>query len=518
MSTSRENTSIVLVLHAHLPYIRIPHHWFPLEELWLYQTMSECYIPLLRVFDRLDTEQVSFHLTVSLSPTLMQMLSDRYYQDRYRSWVKTMMRLLEHIPKDDTAEQKKSRTFYRNFLNETLDYFEMNKGDLLRCFKNHADSGNLTLITTAATHALLPAYRSQAELVDTQVSMGMEVFKKHFGASPEGFWMPEMAYYTGLDNILLENGIKYTFCDTRAVYLNGNPPQSGHFAPSISPSSLVFFPRDPVLSMAVWSAQHGYPGDYRYREFHHDYMYTLPDEILESEGIDRIPAGLKLYAITGETMEKNWYNPEAARQQARAHAKDFMDKIHQRTAEIKDRINQPVFILPFDMELFGHWWFEGPVFIEELCRQASTSPSARMQSPGQLADDNNLLSFTPAESSWGGGGLFSTWYPPQLGWLYPKIHDIYYKLKSGTGDIPAIIREQLLREICLAQASDWVFMIANGHTPDFAMNRLHDYIHAAEHLSDQLARHDPDTQFAESRKEEYPLFTDIIGKYTQRKD
>jgi 1,4-alpha-glucan branching enzyme len=476
--------------------------------------MSECYIPLLRVFDRLDDENVPFHLTISLSPTLIQMLSDRYYQDRYRSWVKTMMRLLTHIPRGETAEQKKSRSFYRNFLNETLDYFEMKEGNLLRCFKGHADSGNLTLITTAATHALLPAYRSQAELVDTQVSIGMEVFKKHFDAFPEGFWMPEMAYYTGLDDLLVKNGIRYTFCDTRAVYLNGNPPESGHFGPSISPGSLVFFPGDPALSMAVWSAQQGYPGDHRYREFHHDYIYALPDHILEAEGIDRLPAGLKLYAITGETMEKHWYDPEAARQQAMAHAKDFMDKTNQRTLEMEDRVNHPVFTLPFDMELFGHWWFEGPLFIEELCRLVSKSPATQLESPGELASNSDLPSFTPAESSWGGGGLFSTWYPPQLGWLYPRLHDIYYNFKNATGDIHPVIREQLLREICLAQSSDWVFMIANGHTPDFAMARLQDHVHAAEHLSDQVTRHDNDPHFAESRKEEYPLFPDIIGKYT----
>lgn len=513
MSSHVSNTSIVLVLHAHLPYIRIPDHWFPMEELWLYQTISECYIPLLQVFDRLEKDSIPFHITVSLSPTLIQMLSDHYYRERYISWVKTMIRLLEYAPTDEAAGQKNARLFYQNFLSETLDYYNAYKGELLEGFKKHCQEGNLSLVTTAATHALLPAYRSQPELVQTQVKLGMEVFKKHLGLNPTGFWMPEMAYYTGLDSLLVDNGIRYTFCDTRAVYLNGNPPGSGHLTPSMSPSSLAFFPRDPSLSMAVWSAQHGYPGDYRYREFHHDYMYQLPDSLLEKEGIDRIPAGLKLYAITGETMDKDWYRPDAAGEQVIAHADDFMKKIHQRTGEMNGMVENPVFILPFDMELFGHWWFEGPRFIEEVCRRIHKAEDMLLDSPGAFLEKGDLPTFTPAESSWGGGGLFSTWYPPQLGWLYPRIHDIYYHFQTGSSSSPGIIREQLLREICLAQASDWVFMIANGHTPDFAKNRLDDHVHAAEHLAGQLTRHDNDTRFAESRREAYPLFIDLIEKF-----
>jgi 1,4-alpha-glucan branching enzyme len=40
---------VALVLHAHLPFVRHPESDYVLEEEWLYEAITETYIPLLRV-------------------------------------------------------------------------------------------------------------------------------------------------------------------------------------------------------------------------------------------------------------------------------------------------------------------------------------------------------------------------------------------------------------------------------------------------------------------------------------
>ncbi len=44
---------LALVLHAHLPFVRHPESDFVLEEEWLFEAITETYVPLLQVFENL---------------------------------------------------------------------------------------------------------------------------------------------------------------------------------------------------------------------------------------------------------------------------------------------------------------------------------------------------------------------------------------------------------------------------------------------------------------------------------
>ena len=61
---------LCLVLHAHLPFVRHPEYDDFLEEDWLYEAITETYIPLLEVFDGLERDGVDWRLTMSVTPTL----------------------------------------------------------------------------------------------------------------------------------------------------------------------------------------------------------------------------------------------------------------------------------------------------------------------------------------------------------------------------------------------------------------------------------------------------------------
>src|SRR5205823_4138062 len=74
---------LALVLHAHLPFVRHPEYDDFLEEDWLYEAITETYIPLLEVFDSLERDGVDWRMTMSVTPTLAAMLSDPLLQYRY---------------------------------------------------------------------------------------------------------------------------------------------------------------------------------------------------------------------------------------------------------------------------------------------------------------------------------------------------------------------------------------------------------------------------------------------------
>ena len=48
---------LALVLHAHLPFVRHPEHDEFLEEDWLFEAITETYIPLIGMMERLASRR-----------------------------------------------------------------------------------------------------------------------------------------------------------------------------------------------------------------------------------------------------------------------------------------------------------------------------------------------------------------------------------------------------------------------------------------------------------------------------
>src|SRR4030042_955281 len=86
---------LCLVLHAHLPFVRHPEEEYFLEENWLYEAITETYIPLIEVMERLIHDGVDFRLTMSLTPPLCSMLKDSFLQERYRRHLNKLIELAE---------------------------------------------------------------------------------------------------------------------------------------------------------------------------------------------------------------------------------------------------------------------------------------------------------------------------------------------------------------------------------------------------------------------------------------
>ncbi|MCU0846090.1 MAG: DUF1957 domain-containing protein [Spirochaetes bacterium] len=499
---------LVLVLHAHLPYARIPEERFPAQELWLYQNITECYIPLLRTMETLADEGIHFPLTVSLSPTLLSMLGDDYYRHKYDDYLGCTIALARVHAAPGGSAPSGALTQLARRLEETRDRWNAANRDLAAQFRVLSERGAVTLVTTTATHALLPAYRFSPALERLQIRTGQTMFARAFGPAPRGLWLPEMGYHAGLDELLHDCGVEYTFLEAHAAYGAVDGPEHGNFMPFAAESGLVIFPRELRLSGAVWAHRSGYPGDGRYREFHADYTWQMSEHELSRLGLERMPLGIKVHRITGDGMEREPYDHAMGAAAAREHAADFIARIRERAALVAPLLGRPpVFTLPFDMELFGHWWYEGPEFLEALARLAADSTDIAFVTPEELLREGIDSSGRPAESSWGKSGYFDTWLNPACLHAYPIIAELAGRLFAHRPNARTLTAyRQAASEIMLAQSSDWPFFIAWDRFADYGRARLDEHMTAAARILAGIEAGEVDDNYVGTREARYPLF------------
>jgi 1,4-alpha-glucan branching enzyme len=502
---------VALVLHGHLPYVRHPEHEYFLEENWLFEAITECYVPLLDAFTNLERDGVDFCLTMSLTPPLMGMLADDLLIERFYKHISRLIELAEKEidrTRNDPAFHGLAQMYYDRFTHVRKRVFDEYGGRLIKGFKHFSDSGNLEIITCAATHGYLPLMRNPRAIY-AQVEQGCRQYEDHLGHRPSGIWLAECGYVPGVDEVLRHCGLRYFFVDTHGLLYSNPRPKNGVFAPIYTPGGVAAFGRDMDSSKSVWSSKEGYPGDFSYRDFYRDVGYDLEFDYIKPyihpDGI-RINTGVKYYRITGESDHKEPYNPDWARETAADHAGNFMynrEKQIEHLAPLIDR--KPLVVAPYDAELYGHWWFEGPQFLEFLFRKVAYDQDVwKFTTPMRYLSEypTNQVAM-PAASSWGYKGYHEFWLEGSNHWIYRHLHkmaDLMTALAadySAPDDLQRRTLNQAARELLLAQASDWAFIMKTDTVVDYAIKRtkhhvdcflrLHDMIRWGEIDGDYLA-------------------------------
>ena len=487
---------LALVLHTHLPFVRHPEEEFFLEEIWLFEAITECYIPLIQVFQRLLDDDVPFRITMSLTPTLVSMLQDSLLQERY---LRHLDRLIELSEKEieRTSFQPEfhhlARMYHGKFLEAKAVFVQQCQKDLVDAFKYFQDKGCMEIIASSATHGFSPLLNVCKEAVSAQIHIGVDHYTKTFGQPPNGIWLPECGYYPGLDEILKEAGVRYFFVDSHGI-INADPlPRYGVYAPVYCTSGVGAFGRDWESSKQVWSAKEGYPGDADYREYYKDIGYELDFDYIRPYihpmGI-RINTGIKYWRITGNNYYKEPYRPEWAREKAAIHAANFMfnrEKQVEHLSHYMDR--KPIIIAPYDAELFGHWWYEGPVWIEFLMRKiAYDQKTVKAITPSEYLREypTNQIA-VPSQSSWGYKGYNEYWLEGSNDWIYKHLYMAAERMielvkthkpvkNKPKSDPMRRALHQAARELLLAQASDWPFIMKTGTMIPYAHKRFTSHI------------------------------------------
>ncbi|MGA8578447.1 MAG: glycogen synthase GlgA, partial [Bryobacteraceae bacterium] len=391
---------------------------------------------------------------------------------------------------------------YAGLLGRVREAFENRyQKNLLNGFRRFQKLGKVEMMATAATHGYLPLLSVNESAVRAQIEVGVESHERHFGVRPAGFWLPECGYYPGADTLLAEQGIRFTILETHGITRADQRPRYGVYAPIYCPSGVAAFGRDPDSSRQVWSSIEGYPGDYDYREFYRDIGYDLEMDYIKPyihrDGI-RIDTGMKYYRITGRDNHKEPYVPEWAERKAETHASHFLAERQRQVERLSTMMDRkPVIVAPYDAELFGHWWFEGPRWLDYLIRK-----SALEQDTIRLATLSECLNeypenqtATPCMSSWGYKGCSDVWLNQENHWIYPHLHAAAESMEElarahpGASGVLLRALNQAARELLLAQASDWAFMIGSRATTEYATARTRSHLSRFRRLQREIESH-----------------------------
>jgi 1,4-alpha-glucan branching enzyme len=502
------NLFFSLILHAHLPFVRHPEHAEFLEEDWLYEAITEVYLPMLFVFTNLADSGYAPRLAINLSPPLCEMLADELLQSRYTRHLNNLRALaakeLERTAREAPEFLPAAQMYRESFEAAWRLWNERYERNILRGFRELQERGVLEIITCGATHGFLPLV-STKEARRAQIQVAVENYQKHFGRHPRGIWLPECAYEPGIENLLADAGISYFIADSHAILYGDPRPRFGVFAPVRTPAGVAVFARDVETSEQVWSSIIGYPGDPAYREFYRDLGWDAPLEYLlphlHKDG-ERRHLGIKYHSISGRDVpqdQKQPYDPATARERAASHAAHFVEERIKQGARLREAFASdftPLVISPYDAELYGHWWHEGVQFLDIMFRNLhERRDQVRAITPGDFLDSGaRIQTQQPSISSWGADGYYKVWLNEGTTWMYPHQHaaeermtELATRFSEGASD--ALTRHalnQLARELLLAESSDWAFQIYQGTTVEYAARRFRTHIRRFNTIADEI--------------------------------
>lgn len=547
---------VSFVLHAHLPFIHHPESDDYLEESWLYEAISETYLPLLKYFKMLVDEKVNFRITMSMTPPLLSMLSSELLQQKYIKYLENLIELSEKEIQRTTFNEKMnnlSKYYFHRYSEDLRLFRDVFKCDIISQFKHFQDIGVLEIITCGATHGYFPILYVNEKTVRAQIAVGVQTYERFFGRKPRGIWLPECGYVPEADKYLREFGVEYAIVETHGVLFANPTPIYGTFAPIVSPEGFTVFGRDVESSRQVWSSVNGYPGDYNYRDFYKDIGYEADYEYIKPyiahNGV-RVHTGIKYHRITGNTENKDIYDIQWAKDSAEMQAGHFMNS---RTSQIENAAKfmdkPPIVLCPYDAELYGHWWYEGPYWLYILFKKIYYDEcNFELITPSEYIDKYpEIQQCTPCRSSWGANGYSEVWLNPSNDYAHKHLHkagdrmcELAYKFRNVKSDLDKLDADilelkakkinaskitstkkykelklqlralnQAARELLLLQSSDWLFIITNNTMVDYAHRRIKDHTGRFTRIYNELNSGKIDEKFLKEIELKDAIFPDI---------
>jgi 1,4-alpha-glucan branching enzyme len=513
----------VLALHSHLPYVMNHGRW-PHGSDWLCEAALDTYLPLLETLDALQAARVPAPVTIGFTPVLANQLADPAFGREMDAFFALRLAACDEAVKALPASGGDSLlplvAFWKDRFASLQRRFHGIDRNIVTAFRQLEHDGRLEIIGSAATHGYLPLL-GRDESIRLQLAVGRGEHQRLFGRQPAGCWVPECAYRPrgvwsaragktlvrrGTEEHLADAGFRYFFTDAHVARAGGvlmgysgipvaaqtdeerheelsrpagRPARSPYESYRVSPlrggKSVAALVRDPDSSMQIWSRDRGYPGDEWYLEFH-----KL-----------RWPGGLKFWRVSGPNVDlgaKRPYEPATAFARAADHASHFAHLLGTVVPAPGRRGGNGVVVAPFDTELYGHWWFEGVEFLGSLYRRLSEQSAVRPVTAGRhLEQHPPRAALRLAEGSWGANGDHSMWLNDRTAWMWQRLwalEDAFWDIAPAALASPPAERvlAQAARELLLAQASDWEFIVSTGVVADYGIRRFELHCHDAERL------------------------------------
>lgn len=501
------------VLHAHIPYVRKAGVW-PFGEEWLFESMAESYIPLMGMLEKLPRPPKPF-ISIGLTPVLLEQLSDGYIKGRFEQY---LFQRLDLAAKDidhhrDRPARRDLARMYEARYHDVLGVFRDRYGrDIVGAFRRLQDDGKVEILTSAATHGYLPLLGSDA-CVRAQIRLGVESYVRHFGRRPRGIWLPECAYNpggswkdpvtgstrprAGIEEHLAAEGMDYFIVDHHTIEggkaeniyverfpflqpmrpMEGVPGERGptgrttyrNYAVNTDGKVVSVFGRNEKTGLQVWSGEWGYPGDGWYREFH------KRDSV----------SGLQYWRVTDRQSRdlgaKEIYAPEKVSARIEENSDHFVNTIRELLFQQGGTDFTPIVVAPYDMELFGHWWYEGIRWMQRVMEKLPEAGVEVTSLGAYLAQNPPVQKISLPESSWGAGGDHRVWLNPDTMWIWKEVRGAERwmedaAVKYGERSELKPLLQQAARELLLMESSDWEFLITTFQARDYAVSRFRDHL------------------------------------------
>ena len=520
---------ISLVLHGHAPFVRHPEQSMPPQELWFFESLSETYIPLLEVFERLDRDRIPFRMALSLSPTLCHMLNDELLIGRYLEYANRQIEFgLEELNRcaDNPELHSLVSHFYTRIVNKMNLFTERYEKNILKGFDYYQRKGRLEILATAATHAFLPFYTPYPEAVQAQFEVSISTYRTNFDRYPAGFWLPEMGWKAELDHWLRSYNFSYTFVDAHALFHTQPFAKNGNFYPVKTSRGIAIFGRDFYAAREVAEMAK----DPIYRFAHRDQGFELPQEMVKSflsQQDCRSGTGYKYWAYGEDGSGSVLYNPEKAAEKVHQHVRQFIENRLSRLNAAREQMDQgPLSVCAFEADSLGRFWHEGPEFIEALFREANKSGELQFMTPAECLsklDSGSFQVLTPGFSSWGNNGYAETWLDASNDWMYPhtmraleRMVEIAERFPNNTG-LKERALNQAAREILLVISSDWSKMLYRHENAEYAMNRIMGSLKNFTTIYEALGSNYISTEWLTQLEKRHNVFPNINYRVFRRK-
>ncbi|HVE63701.1 MAG TPA: 1,4-alpha-glucan branching protein domain-containing protein [Mycobacteriales bacterium] len=453
-----------VVLHTHLPWVAHAGTW-PVGEEWLHQAWSSSYLPVADLLARLAAEGHRDLLTLGITPVLHAMLDDPYLLRAQHTWLGYWQtRAVELSASGRFADVAAGEHRRATRALTSFDQHWRNGGSPV--LRGLADSGVVEILGGPATHPFQPLL-SDRLVVDAQLGVGLDDQALRLGARPRGIWAPECGYRPGLESSYADAGVGHFLVDGPTLLASARSDALATGAGwRVGGTDVVAFGRDLDVTYRVWSPRSGYPGGRWYRDFHH-YDH---------------PTGIRPFRVTGRRVadhEKKPYDAAAAAAAVRVDAADFVDVVRRRLVDIAARRGRTgLVVVGYDTELFGHWWLEGPEWLEAVLRLLPAAGVRLSTLAGAVdaghADDSVDLQ----PGSWGSGKDWRVWDGAAVRDLVEESRDAQLRLlelvdktvAARPGQRIAAL-DQLAREAFLLTSSDWSFMVTKDSAAGYARSR-----------------------------------------------
>jgi len=525
-----------LVLNAHLPFVReyTGNHnnsetaLLPgtIEENWLFESITETYLPLLEVFDRLEGDHIPFKLGISVSPLLGQMLCDELLMKKFNSNMANRMEFgrqeIERL-KDNPGMYDLAKYYFDLAVDRQAAFTTRYEGNILKSLNYYRQKGRVEFLAAPASHAFLPFLCPYPESVQAQLEASQLYYRYTLGISPQGIWLPELGWTKDLDNILRAYSFNYTITDSHGFVLGDPPPSHGSFYPVKTPQNLFVFSRDHLICEELQKVRN----NDLYRENNRDIGHELPHEqvtcFLTKKGA-RCDTGYK-YWKSGNNNKL--YDHAAAKTEAGKHAGEFVKYCSNHLAcAAKHMKEQPIGLMALDADKFGRHWYEGPHFLETMFRRAADNNELRFMTPSEYLIQQPLSSLEvsmPDYSSWGSNGYAETWLDSSNDWIYRHLNrsadrmvELAERFSEDSG-LKERALNQAARELLLAQASDWPAMLKRQEHTAYARTQLEGALRNFTTIYEALGSSHIDTEWLTVLERRHNIFPGINYRIFRRK-